>query len=122
MRDHLARENADLRLSLESREQDPADRARTNERLNERLGVLREDLESCVETREATVQDVRRLKRLLSERDYVFAEGDERCRAVHLSAGATCLLPKGHVGDHRNTQGYWMPREGEMFANDGGAK
>lgn len=47
---------------------------------------------------------------------YIFVEGDARCGAVHTEAKAVCLLPRGHEGDHRNTQGYWRPREGEFEA------
>jgi len=39
---------------------------------------------------------------------YVFVEGDARCGSEHKQTGAVCLLPKGHEGDHRNTQGYWL--------------
>lgn len=35
------------------------------------------------------------------------------CGAVHDRALAVCTLPRGHEGDHRNAQGYWMPQPGE---------
>ena len=48
-----------------------------------------------------------------AEDRWVFVEGDARCGAVHPETRAVCLLPRGHEGSHRNTQGYWMPRDGE---------
>lgn len=39
---------------------------------------------------------------------FIFVEGDARCGSRNEPSNATCLLEKGHKGNHRNTQGYWL--------------
>ena len=40
------------------------------------------------------------------EERYFAPEGDKRCGVA--KQACTCLLPKGHEGDHRCVHGYWM--------------
>jgi len=42
------------------------------------------------------------------EERYIVPEGDERCGEP--KEACTCMLRKGHEGNHRCTHGYWMAR------------
>ena len=88
-----------------------------------RIGQYREALEDALpvlDLHSPTLADNTRRVLSLSETPpparFISVEGDARCAAIHGKAKAVCMLPRGHEGNHQNTQGYWMPQPGESFA------